>query len=97
MYESPINILKGETLNEIDKSIFKVIQKIDVNVNEEVIKALKYDRDQYAKGYNDAIDDAINAINNYNASEECDFYEQFGCMICISILKDLEKEVKDAE
>lgn len=66
----------------------------NLEYGEEVIKALKYDRDQYAKGYNDAIDDAINAINNYNASEECDFYDQFGCMICISILKDLEKEVK---
>ena len=34
----------------------------DINVNkEELIKALKYDRDQYEKGYDDGYDEGFNA------------------------------------
>lgn len=56
MYESPISIIYNQiesNLNEkIEKDIYEVIQKYGIIVDkEELSKALKYDRDQYKKGY----------------------------------------------
>lgn len=66
MYESPIS----ETINnmydniarqiteEHENRIMAVVQSV-VNVDkDELIKALKYDRDQYNKGYQDAMIDS---------------------------------------
>lgn len=56
MYESPINIIYNQIesdLNEkIEKDIYEVVQKYWIIVDkEELLKALRYDRDQYEKGY----------------------------------------------
>jgi hypothetical protein len=57
-YQSPIEIVMGQMRMEQENNIYKVIQEQGVNVDKnELIKALKYDRDQYEKGY----------INGYNA------------------------------
>ena len=60
MYESPINLIEKQMAFDIDKAIegevWKVTKEIGIDVNkEELIKALQYDRDQYEKGYKDAI------------------------------------------
>ena len=40
----------------VEERIVKAVQQVDIEVDkEELIKALKYDRDQYQKGYNDAL------------------------------------------
>ena len=45
----------------------EVVQRYDINVNkEELIKALSYDRNQYDKGYKDAIDDMIKLFEKEN-------------------------------
>lgn len=63
MYESPISIterIAHEIANEKDNQIFKAIAQIGVDVNkEEIIKALKYDRGQYEKGYRDGLKAAV--------------------------------------
>ena len=57
-YESPIEVVIGQIRMEQENNIYKVIQDYGVSVDkDELIKALRYDRDQYAKGY----------INGYNA------------------------------
>ena len=54
MYESPIAIITTEYQSSIDDEVLRVTQKIGVDVNkDELIKALKYDRGQYEKGYAD--------------------------------------------
>lgn len=60
MYESPIEIITSEIQNMIiqqeENNIFRAVRKIGVNVDkEELIKALKYDRKQYFKGFNDGM------------------------------------------
>lgn len=60
MYESPIEVLVSEMqmkqTEEREKQIYECIQQYGINVDkEELIKALQYDRDQYEKGYKDAI------------------------------------------
>lgn len=58
MYESPINIIQGEMQMQLEGEVYKAIQKVGVDVDkEELLKALQYDREQYKKGYNDAIEE----------------------------------------
>ena len=48
-----------QKMNEdFENSIFKAIQKVGINVDkEELLKALIYDRGQYDKGYEDAMNE----------------------------------------
>lgn len=66
MYEPPIEILKCvensiKKENEfIENEVYSRILKVGVNVDkEELIKALRYDREQYQKGYKDGYEDGI--------------------------------------
>ena len=58
MYESPIELIVKDTYQKIlkqrEENIFKAILETGVKVDkEELLKALKYDREQYKKGYID--------------------------------------------
>ena len=68
MYESPIELLFTDIQNQIikqqDEQIYKAVLHFVPNVNrEELLRALKYDRGQYDKGYADGyregMDDAM--------------------------------------
>ena len=51
-YESPIQQILGQMRMEQENGIVKAIQEQGVNVDkDELVKALKYDRDQFDKGY----------------------------------------------
>lgn len=57
MYKSPVEIYANDPIvrdvaREKDKWVVKSIQSLGINVDkDELIKALKYDRDQYNQGY----------------------------------------------
>ena len=58
MYKSPIDIIyenmTSQIIEEQEKKIIQCVQKYNINVDkEELIKALKYDREQYQRGYQD--------------------------------------------
>lgn len=56
MYKSPIEIIH-EQAQKIENGIFKVLHNMDINVDKnELMKALKYDRDQYNAGYADGLE-----------------------------------------
>ena len=60
MYESPIQItskpIEMGIREDLDNTIYEVVWDMGVNVNrDELLKALRYDRGQYAKGYADGI------------------------------------------
>ena len=60
MYESPINLymddIKRQVVKQQEDLILKAVQNIAIGVDrDELIRALQYDRDQYEKGYQDAI------------------------------------------
>lgn len=58
MYESPINQILGELQMHLEGETLKAVQNVGIDVDkEELIKALQYDRNQYSKGYADAIDE----------------------------------------
>jgi hypothetical protein len=59
MYRSPIEIIYGELKNEMDGNILRVVQDHGFHVDRiELLRALKYDRDQYYKGFRDGVDSA---------------------------------------
>ena len=61
MYDPPVKITFDEAkFFSIDNEIFQCIQNANVDVDrDELLRALKYDRDQYNKGYVDGRADAI--------------------------------------
>lgn len=53
-YQSPIEIIQTQLQNQIEEEIYKAVVNVGVSVDkEELIKALRYDRNQYQKGYAD--------------------------------------------
>ena len=53
-YESPISIYAKDVSTQLEDEVLKVIQSYSIFINrEELIRALKYDRDQYDKGFED--------------------------------------------
>ena len=51
-WEAPIKIICQELSTKVEDSIITAIQRIGIDVNqEELIKALAYDRQQYERGY----------------------------------------------
>lgn len=54
MYESPIEIIQKDIVMKQENDIYQAILEQGIVVDkEELIKALKYDRDQYEKGFAD--------------------------------------------
>lgn len=65
MYKSPIEIIIGQIKTNYEDEIFRAVQNVGINVDRtELLKALEYDRGQYEKGYNDAIDDFVEEIKS---------------------------------
>lgn len=60
MYESPIKVIQGELETQLEGEILKAVRRVDVTVDrDELIRALRYDREQYQKGFADASRDAV--------------------------------------
>lgn len=62
MYNSPVELIVSDLQRSImecrEQQIIRAIESIDVKVDkDELIKALKYDRQQYTKGYNDGVEE----------------------------------------
>ena len=57
-YQSPITMIAQELETKIENDCVKAVQRYSFDINaEELYKALKYDREQYQKGYADAKKD----------------------------------------
>lgn len=55
-YEPPINIYFGEIQTQVENEIMKAVAGVGVHVDkEELLAALRYDRGQYEKGYQDGL------------------------------------------
>lgn len=60
MYESPIKVIQGELETQLEGEILKAVHRVGVTVDrDELIQALRYDREQYQKGFADARKDAV--------------------------------------
>lgn len=62
-YESPIQIIKDQLRLEQENGVYKAVLNAGVVVDkDELLKALKYDRGQYEKGYRDGLTAANNGL-----------------------------------
>lgn len=77
-YVSPITVELRQIQRKLDNFILNEIRKYDVKVDkEELVKALKYDRNQYEKGYADGkkeatreiLQEVVNAWNTGNLNQ----------------------------
>ena len=60
MYESPIKVIQGELETQLEGEILKAVHRVGVTIDrDELIRALRYDREQYQKGFDDAREDAV--------------------------------------
>lgn len=51
-YQSPIKLMEQQMQTHIEGEILRAVQSVGVDVDkDELIRALQYDREQYAKGY----------------------------------------------
>lgn len=61
-YQSPIEMVYHDIQMHFEDEVCKAVQQVDIHVDkEELIKALQYDREQFAKGYANAKAVAIQA------------------------------------
>ena len=59
-YESPITVITKQLQMEFEDNIYKAVQEQAILVDkDELIKALKYDRGQYERGYRDGTRSAL--------------------------------------
>ena len=96
MYESPLteiceNIESQMTKQREDSLVYEIRQAVGYNIDkEELIKALQYDRNQYQKGYADAL----SVIEDIKA-EIADIYVGYrhGYEIMADVLAILDKHI----
>ena len=76
MYKSPIDVLVADIQHQIakqqDEEIYKAVVSVGINVDkEELLRALRYDREQYDKGYSDGERDAIGSMIRCKDCKHC--------------------------
>ena len=55
-YKSPIEVFYSDVQLKFEDGVYKAVQAVDIHVDRyELIKALQYDRQQYEKGWHDAL------------------------------------------
>ena len=85
MYKSPIEMFQTGIEYQLENDIMNMAQKYGITVDkDELIRALRYDRDQYDKGY---VDGKIAAIDELVRCKDCKHcfhvsrpnYERYEC------------------
>lgn len=87
-YENPIKLIEtmtenivDETNKAVDEYIYKSVLNVGVEVDrDELIRALRYDRDQYEKGYRDGMEAAKETMFEVVRCKDCiDSVDGFYC------------------
>ena len=76
MYESPIKVFQNNLEMQLEGEILNTVQRMNITVDkDELIRALRYDREQYQKGFDDARKNAVlvvrckDCIRRYDTDE----------------------------
>ncbi len=74
MYESPIDVITQGMQLVVENGIYKAVENYGIHVDkDELLKALRYDRNQYNKGFADGYSEF--AFDFYEAFRE--FYKAY--------------------
>ena len=91
-YKSPIEIIYGDMTHKLENEVFTVVQNIGINIDkDELIKALQYDRNQYEKGYADAMMNAVPVVRCKDC-KYCDLNPYPGYFYCDALGMDLNAD-----
>lgn len=76
MYESPLTLavkeMAEQTVKQLDEATFKAVYSVMPTVDkDELIRALRYDRGQYDKGYADGRRDAMDELVRCKDCKHC--------------------------
>lgn len=87
MYKSPIDMLISDIQHQIvqqeDEHIYQAVLHCIPNVDrEELLRALKYDRDQYNKGHLDGYTEAMSSIVRCKDCKHFYTDEYYGATTC---------------
>lgn len=88
MYRSPIEIITGQIKLQTEGEIIKAVQQVGINVDKaELLRALRHDRGQYEKGYQDGYAAAKehgcwNGIEYDGYADGCPVYHLWECSCC---------------
>ena len=96
-YEPPITVELRQIQRKLDNFILNEIRKYDVKVDkEELVKALKYDRNQYEKGYANGKKDAAEKILTtiYRRIRYATFQQTFALEVVKHVANELEIELE---
>lgn len=79
-YQSPIEVIQSQMDGIVENEIYKAVLRVGVNVDkEELIRALKHDRAQYQKGYEDRDSEIVRC-------KDCKEYQEWdGGKICMRL------------
>ena len=65
-YVSPITVLETEMQIHVENGVYKAVKNVGFDVDkDELIRALRYDREQYKKGYEQGYRDGYYATIRY--------------------------------
>jgi len=63
-YNSPVHVLMSDMESRVEEETLTAVRKVGVCVDkDELIRALKYDRNQYCKGYLDRDDEIVRCMD----------------------------------
>ena len=80
MWDSPIKIIYKDIDMQLEAGVIKAVQKASIYVDkDELRKALQYDREQYRKGYEDAVLDKTHG--KWEMIDSCEPI-RYGCSNC---------------
>ena len=96
MYESPIKLMETEWSTQMDGNILKAVKNVGINVDkDELLRALKYDRGQYDKGYRDGVNKVCSRImemlteaNDTTSTHYFDFGRKEGLREALFIIEE---------
>ena len=101
-YESPITVelrkIQRNYNRKVDTLILEEVHKYDVKVDkEELIKALKYDRNQYEKGYAQGRQETAEKILTtiYRRLRYATFQQTFALEVVKHVANELEIELEE--
>lgn len=77
MWKSPITIMQTEMQTQLEGEVLKAVMKLGVMVDkEELLRALQYDREQYYRGYNDAVDEFTERLFMHLEELNCEAWKK---------------------
>lgn len=96
MYKSPIEIklndIVSDAVGKADEYIVSFVQQVGVNVDkDELIKALKFNREQYEKGWNDRDYEIVRCKDCWNSlviPKEMQNYAERYCEVWCAEMND---------